>query len=155
MTTTTTPRPEIVVPEYRVPWQRGVYVARIVGPHGRFGLDREFLTGKTNKREGRLTFALTPGWYEYRASKSATGERFAVTRAGEIVPVAGSGPEHFRLLGKAARRGETIDDPGAFLAESCWCGEPVDRYNVDGRPRCVDHWKPGRDDVPRHDRSKQ
>lgn len=126
-------------PNYALPYEKGSYVARIVGPHGRFGLDREFVAGQTIKRSGRIEYRLEPGWYESRSGRRDVSH-FCVTRSGEIVDVGRmAGRVSLRNLGKAGRRGETIDDPGAFMSESCWCGGLVRFYTEAGRPRCETH----------------
>lgn len=137
MTTTT---PAAVTVDYPMPWQRGVYVARIVGPHGRFGFDRDFLTGKTNKREGRITYQLTPGWYETRTGTRDTPEVIAVDTSGQIEQhPRPATPATMRLLGKAGRRGETVDTPGAYSGRFCWCGDDATTYTDTGRARCAAH----------------
>lgn len=130
--------------DYPIPFRKGTWLARIDGPHGRYGLDRAFLEGATNKKAGRVTHQLTPGWYEYQHKP---GERsiLAVDTAGQIHELdhPGGDRDTLRPLGKAAKRGETIDTPGAYAGRTCWCGaEATHHQPKDGRARCADHYKP-------------
>src|SRR5690606_41980599 len=78
--------------DFVTPYRRGTWIARIYGPHGRYGLDRDFLRGRTNRRERRITYRLTPGWYEYQ---HAPGRR-------EIIAVDSA------EIGRASCRGSAI-----------------------------------------------
>ena len=140
--------------EFVTPYRRGTWIARIYGPHGRYGLDREFLRGRTNRRERRITYRLRPGWYEYQ-HEPGRREIIAVDSIGQIhtLPHPGTDPDRLRPIGKAARRGGLIDTPGEYGSARCWCDRPAVGpapvgTKAEGRGRCVDHMPPPADEPP-------
>lgn len=145
-----TPAPPPV--EYPHPLTRGAYVALIAGPHGRYGLDRIFdIEYRTrNKKAGRIVYLLRPGWYEVQ---DKPGRRRVVAVDSRGLPHdldhPGTDRDALRPLGKAARRGETIDTPGAYRGRFCWCGADATHHQPrDGRARCQAHYKPPAQDGP-------
>lgn len=59
-------------------WEKGHYIARITGPHGRYVLEREFLNGTPHKARGILTYTpddigTLPAWL-IRTPETRCGE---------------------------------------------------------------------------------
>lgn len=152
---TTTAAPPAVSVEYPFPLEKGAYVARIVGPHGRYGLEREFLEPETqNKKKARAVYRLEPGWYVTRTVRQSTKKPnpetvLAVDASGRIeehkLP---ADRDELRQLGKAGKRGENVDTPGAYAGRLCWCGaEATHHQPATNRARCLEHYKPPADEL--------
>ena len=120
---------------YSIPWRRGAYVARINGPHDRFGLDREFETGSAVKSGGgTLKYRLPAGYYEARDGFGKVPRYYRNDGLG-MFPLASS---ELALIGKAAQ-GPDPGEPGSWGDDRCICTGPVAAYDAAGFPTCADH----------------
>ena len=120
---------------YSIPWRKRHYVARIVGPHDQYVLDREFQKGNPVKAGGgTLKFDLPRGFYEVQYGHAGNRRYYRQNGLG-MFPLS-EGEQAF--LGKAAA-GPVPGDAGSWGGERCDCGEPVTMYDRDGFPKCDAH----------------
>lgn len=113
-------------------WRRGHYVAKVVGPSQRYGLEREFSQGTPVKSRSVVKHTLDVGWYETQEWVRGEGKVRAYWACDGLTMV--------RLPASAdiavALTGPDPGQPGAWSSDRCRCGDQLTDFDRLGFPHC-------------------
>lgn len=118
---------------------RRAYVAQILGPDPKYGMQREFCDRRYSLEGKRGLWAkiTAPGFYEVSTRWGFSGQyrRHYEVFDGQDWEKLPPGLSKYLPI---AAEGPLPGDPGSWRSMRCLCGDPVEHYTPEGFPVCDD-----------------